>query len=156
MTLVRFLFAAILTIAGAGAASPATPATPSHAHAEAHEMVVHKTPWCGCCAAWVDHVEAAGFEVRVEEHEDLAPIKAEAGVPRELQSCHTATIGGYVIEGHVPAADITRLLEEGPDAIGLAVPGMPAGSPGMEVPGYSQAYEVVMFSEDGREVFARH
>lgn len=156
MKLVHCLFAAILTITGAGAASAATPATPAHDHAEAREMVVHKTPWCGCCAAWVAHIEEAGFAVRVEEHEDLTPIKTEAGVPGELQSCHTAMIGGYVIEGHVPAADIARLLEEGPDAIGLAVPGMPAGSPGMEVPGYSQAYEVVLFTEDGREVFARH
>lgn len=152
MPFAHLLSAALLALTG----PVAEPAAAAHVHAEAHEMVVHKTPWCGCCAAWVAHIEEAGFAVRVEEHEDLTPIKAEAGVPLELQSCHTATLGGYVIEGHVPAADIARLLEEGPQAIGLAVPGMPAGSPGMEVPGRSDAYEVVLFGEQERVVFARH
>ncbi|WP_270376090.1 MULTISPECIES: DUF411 domain-containing protein [Marinicauda] len=159
MKFVPLLLAGLLAMAGAGTAlaqAPASDAHASHAHDEAHEMVVHKTPWCGCCANWVEHIEAAGFAVRVEEHEDISAIKAEAGVPGDLQSCHTARVNGYVIEGHVPAEDIARLLAEGPDALGLAVPGMPAGSPGMEVPGRSDAYEVVLFSEEGREVFARH
>lgn len=126
------------------------------AGAAAQEILVHKTPWCGCCVHWVDHLEENGFTVTVQEHEDMTPVKYEAGVPGELHSCHTAMVDGYVIEGHVPAADIARLLAERPDAQGLAVPGMPAGSPGMEVPGFSQPYDVVLFDGENRSVFASH
>ncbi|PWE18069.1 metal-binding protein [Marinicauda salina] len=124
--------------------------------ASATEIVVHKNPACGCCDRWVEHLEENGFSTRVVEHEDMTPVKAEAGVPQALHSCHTAMVDGYVIEGHVPAADIARLLEEGPEAIGLAVPGMPAGSPGMEHPVYTQDYDVILFDGDGRTVFSEH
>ena len=103
------------------------------------EILVHKTPLYGCCSLWVDHLEAEGFEVKVEDYENLTSVKATYRVPARLQSCHTAIVDGYVIEGHVPAEDIRCLLEERPDAIGLAVPGMPLGSPGMEVDGSKQS-----------------
>lgn len=123
---------------------------------DAREMVVYRSPTCGCCIRWVDHLREAGFRVRVEDRRDLAPVKAELGVPADLASCHTARIGGYVIEGHVPAEDVRRLLAERPDVKGLAVPGMPVGSPGMEGPD-PEPYDVVAFDgEGGREVFARH
>lgn len=119
-------------------------------------MLVYRSPACGCCAEWVEHMREAGFEVRVEDRTDLASVKAELGVPVDLSSCHTARVGDYVIEGHVPAADVRRLLAERPDVKGLAVPGMPAGSPGMEGPN-PEPYSVVAFDGDGgREVFARH
>jgi hypothetical protein len=108
-------------------------------------MVVWKDPNCGRCGGWVEHLRANGFAVTVEETSNLAPIKAQWGVPAELVSCHTAAIGRYTIEGHVPAAAIKRLLAEKPDAIGLAVPGMPAGSPGMG--GVPERYEVVLFGQ---------
>lgn len=121
-------------------------------------MTVHKTPTCGCCGAWVEHVQAAGFTVDVHDTNDLAPVKTRLGVPYAKGSCHTAEVGGYLIEGHIPAADIKRLLEERPDARGLVLPGMPLGSPGMEVPdGHQQAYTVELVHHDGStEPFARH
>lgn len=121
-------------------------------------MVVHKSPTCGCCLAWADQMQAAGFEVELRDVDDVAPIKQALGVPASSASCHTAEVGGYFVEGHVPADDIRRLLEERPDARGLAVPGMPVGSPGMEVPsGARQPYEVLLVRRDGSTaVFARH
>ena len=114
-------------------------------------MRVSKDPNCGCCSGWVEHVQAAGFQTTVIEMSDLAPLKARLRVPSHLASCHTAEIGGYVIEGHVPAAAIRRLLSERPAAIGLAVPGMPVGSPGMEVSGSpDEPYEVVLFGPSER------
>ena len=125
--------------------------------ASAATIHVMKTPWCGCCTLWVDHLRAAGFEVRVTEAEDLTPTARRLGVPDALRSCHTATIEGYAIEGHVPAADIRRLLAERPAAAGLAVPGMPAGSPGMDQGGQRQPYATILFTRDGRRIiFARH
>lgn len=125
-------------------------------HALAGEMpamTVWKSPWCGCCVKWVEHMRAAGFEVKVEEVEDLGIVKRMAAVPDEVQSCHTARVGDYTVEGHVPAADVVRLLTERPDAIGLAVPGMPAGSPGMETGG-RDPYDVLLLKRDGQtEVF---
>ena len=120
--------------------------------------MVHKSPTCGCCLAWADQMRAAGFDVEIRDVEDLAPIKRELGVPAQSASCHTAQIAGYFVEGHVPAEDIERLLAERPDAKGLAVPGMPLGSPGMEVPsGAEQPYEVLLVGEDGTtDVFAQH
>jgi len=112
------------------------------------EMVVYKSPTCGCCELWIDHAEEAGFTVVTEDVIDLRPVKAENGVTPELASCHTAIVGGYVIEGHVPADVIAQLLEERPDIRGLAVPGMPAGSPGMEG-GTPEPYDVVAFDRDG-------
>ncbi|MEQ8486531.1 MAG: DUF411 domain-containing protein [Pseudomonadales bacterium] len=118
---------------------------------------VHKTPWCGCCDDWVTHLQEDGFEVTVVEHEDLTPIKDFLGVPRPLGSCHTAEIGGYAIEGHVPAADIRRLLLERPEGVrGLAVPGMPVGSPGMEMGDRRDPYDVVAFGDAGTSVFTEY
>lgn len=119
-----------------------------NAEADAEEVTVYKSPWCGCCGAWVDHLRENGFAVTVHETEDLGPIKQRHGVPAALGSCHTAEVGGYTIEGHVPAADINRLLREQPDGRGLAVPGMPMGSPGMEGP-HKDPYDVLLFDDEG-------
>lgn len=123
---------------------------------EAADMVVYKSPSCGCCAAWIEHIEANGISVEVEERYDMSPIKAAMGVPEQLESCHTAKIGGYTIEGHVPADDIKLLLAERPDAKGLAVPGMPIGSPGMEQGDTKDPYVVVLYGDKGYQAFARH
>lgn len=119
---------------------------------------VFKTPTCGCCSKWIAHLEAAGFEVESKDLPDLASLKRENGVPMELGSCHTALVDGYVIEGHVPAADIARLLAERPKVAGLAVPEMPLGSPGMEHPDPSrhQPFDVLSFGSDGVKIFASH
>ena len=119
-------------------------------------IAVHKSPTCGCCAAWVEHVRASGYPTTTHDQDDLAPIKRKLGVPRALQSCHTAVVEGYVIEGHVPADLIDRLLRERPSVVGLAVPGMPVGSPGMEAPGQAaERYQVMAFDQKGRSsVFA--
>lgn len=121
---------------------------------------VTKTASCGCCSAWVAHLRESGFRVETEDvgAAELVALKRERGVPSDLFACHTAIVDGYVIEGHVPAADIRRLLTEKPAGVeGLAVPGMPAGSPGMEVGGRREPYDVVAFGADGRrEVFASH
>ena len=117
---------------------------------------VTKTPTCGCCNRWIAHLRRAGFEVRVTEVADVGPTARRLGVPDDLRSCHSASAGGYAIEGHVPAADIARLLRERPAAAGIAVPGMPAGSPGMEG-GSPEPYRVILFNRTGqRRVFARH
>jgi len=121
-------------------------------------VVVHKSPTCGCCGGWVDHMRAAGFQVEVRNSDDLNPIKQSLGVPEDKMSCHTAQVGPYFVEGHVPAEDIKRLLAENSDAKGLTVPGMPAGSPGMEMPdGSTQPYTVELVRTDGTtEAFAQH
>jgi hypothetical protein len=117
---------------------------------------VVKTPTCGCCSKWVDHLKANGFTVTVRDVPSTAEYRRLNGVPDSLGSCHTATVSGYVIEGHVPAADIHRLLKEKPKATGLAVPGMPMGSPGMEGP-RKDAYSTLLFHSNGRtSVFQRH
>jgi hypothetical protein len=120
-------------------------------------FVVYKSPTCGCCNAWIEHLRERGYEVDpvdVVGYDDLSARKSEAGVPADLESCHTAMVDGYSIEGHVPADVIERLLRERPDIRGLAVPGMPVGSPGMEGPG-AVPYEVIAFGEDGaRSVYA--
>ena len=117
--------------------------------AELPPMTIWKSPWCGCCTAWAQHMKDAGFRVEITEVEDLAPVKSKAGVPHQLQSCHTATVAGYTIEGHVPATDVKRLLAAKPAVAGLAVPGMPSGSPGMEN-GHHDAYNVMSFTRDGK------
>jgi hypothetical protein len=125
--------------------------------ADLPRMVVTKDPSCGCCTAWAEHVRAAGFPVEIVESTSVNRLKARLGVPQDLAGCHTAEVGGYVVEGHVPAAAIRRLLEERPAALGLAVPGMPVGSPGMEVEGSPpDTYEVVLFGPSGRRRFARY
>jgi hypothetical protein len=125
--------------------------------APATTVTVFKDPNCGCCTEWVAHLRKHAFDVVVKDTSDLAAIKATARVPRRLNSCHTAFVSGYVVEGHVPAADVQRMLTEKPQIAGIAVPGMPAGSPGMEVPGRVDRYEVIAFGRDGStSVFARH
>jgi hypothetical protein len=121
-------------------------------------ITIYKSPTCGCCAKWVDHVRAAGFATTVHDVADVDAIKRREGVPTALQSCHTALVEGYVVEGHVPAADVLRLLREKPKGVrGVAVPGMPSGSPGMEMGGRADRFDVVAFGRDGRtSVFARH
>jgi hypothetical protein len=119
-------------------------------------VTVSKDPNCGCCVGWVEHLRSSGFTVEVRDVTDLGPVKARLGVPVDLGACHTAEVAGYVIEGHVPASAIQRLLRERPQAKGLAVPGMPVGSPGMEVPGSpSEEYAVILFGPQ-RRTFARY
>ena len=121
------------------------------------EVVVHKDRNCDCCQHWVAHLRSAAFEVRTIDDPELAQLKQSLGVRPELASCHTAQVSGYVIEGHVPAEAIRRLLAERPAAIGLAVPGMPLGSPGMEVPGREpDTFDVLLFDASGSKVFARY
>jgi hypothetical protein len=143
-----------------GAAQAAAALALSHSSLAAEalpKMTVTRDPNCGCCGSWVAHVKAAGFPVEIVEVPDVMPLKTRLGVPDVLASCHTAEIGGYVVEGHVPAEAIKRLLVERPEAKGIAVASMPAGSPGMEVPGQpAQAYEVVIFSAGKQHVFARY
>lgn len=121
----------------------------------AAQMTVYKSETCGCCQGWVEHMAAEGFELEVINSDNLAPIKADAGLKPGLVSCHTALIDGYVIEGHVPAADVLRLLEQRPAVKGLTIPGMPQSAPGMDIPG--TAYEVLSFDEHGETaVFSRY
>ena len=128
-------------------------ALPSH---KPGEMLVYKSATCGCCKKWVDQMRQQGFTVTTRDEEDMTPIKADLGVPAATHSCHTAVIDGYVIEGHVPAADIKRLLKEKPKVVGIAVPGMVVGSPGMEGPD-PEPYDVVTFDAKGQTtVYAKH
>lgn len=138
--------AALAAVVG-GAARPTPPRV---------EVTVYKSPSCGCCSKWVDHMKKEGFSVTSHDVEDVAPFKRDVGVPEKLESCHTAVVDGYVIEGHVPAADIRRLLADRPKVVGLAVPGMVTGSPGMEG-GKPERYDVVSFDARARTaVFASH
>jgi hypothetical protein len=149
----RFAYAAALILMVAAAAAAQRPSSPP-------PMEVFKTPTCGCCSKWVDHVRAAGIPVQVTDlsSEALDALKAKHGIPRTAQSCHTGLIAGYVIEGHVPVADVQRLLKEKPAVSGIAVGGMPIGSPGMEVPGQRpQPYNSITFDKQGTvKVFAAH
>lgn len=111
-------------------------------------VLVYKTPTCGCCNGWVEHLEAAGFTVDARNVTDIMSVKRDGGVPVAMSSCHTAIVDGYVVEGHVPADQVKRLLAERPEVAGIAVPGMPTGSPGMEGPN-AQPYQVLSFTHDG-------
>lgn len=123
----------------------------------ADEMTVYRSPTCGCCGKWLDHIKQNHFTVKDIVTNDMQAIKQRYGVSAELASCHTAVIGGYVIEGHVPAEDIIKLLQTKPDVVGIAVPGMPVGTPGMEMGARKDDYDVVSFGRDGgQKVFARH
>jgi hypothetical protein len=125
----------------------------------AQEIEVWKSPSCNCCGDWVAHLKDNGFAVKVQDvpQATLEQIKRQSGVTDKLASCHTGKIDGYVVEGHVPAADIKRLVSEKPDAAGLTVPGMPIGSPGMEVGDTREPYDVLLIKKDGAtEVFAKH
>jgi hypothetical protein len=118
-------------------------------------MSVSKDPDCGCCGGWIDYLRKAGLTVDVTETKELDKVRARLGVPDDLASCHTAEIGGYVIEGHVPYPSIRKLLAEKPRAVGLSVPGMPQSSPGMDVSGSNDVYEVILFGPAGRKKYAR-
>jgi len=143
----------------AGASFLAAAALPAAAQGTGPRVHVLKDPGCGCCAAWIGILEAEGFRVTTEASAGVALMrfKAANGIPPAMVSCHTAKVGGYVVEGHVPVADIRRLLGERPDAVGLAVPGMPRGSPGMGPESEREAYEVFLVGRDGSAaVFSRH
>lgn len=139
-----------------GATSMAALASSAGMASAAPNMTVYHDPNCGCCGGWVAHMRKAGFQVQVIDTDDLAAIKIRFRVPTDLASCHTAEVGGYVIEGHIPAPAIQRLLGEKPAAVGLAVPGMPTGSPGMEAPGaVSETYDVMLFGPWGQRSYAK-
>ena len=144
----RFLLAIALALAAASATAAAALPT----------IVVYKSAYCGCCKLWVEHLRKSGFTVDVRDTEALDAVKQRVGVPVAQRSCHTAEVAGYFVEGHVPAADIKRLLKQKPAARGIAVGGMPMGSPGMETPdGRSEPYTVELVDKSGRTtVFARH
>ncbi|MEA1071789.1 DUF411 domain-containing protein [Sphingomonas sp. LY29] len=125
--------------------------------AHAATMTVYKSPTCGCCAKWIEHVQKNGFTTKVVETQDMAAVKAKAGIPDAQRSCHTTMVGGYVVEGHVPASDIKRLLAQKPKARGIAVAGMPMGSPGMEHGDHREPYKTMLIGTDGKtKVFASH
>lgn len=130
---------ALAALAGSAAAGPGIPP----------EVTVYKTASCGCCVLWAEHLQREGFLVRSIDVVDLAPYKRKAGVPAPLGACHTAFVGGYVIEGHVPGDAVKRLLAEKPAIAGLVVPGMPIGSPGMEMGARKDPYEILALSKDG-------
>lgn len=132
------------------AAASLAPISAGHA-LEGAPITVHKDPSCGCCSGWVTHLQNSGFVTKVIETPQVDVVKKRLGVPDELAACHTAEVAGYVIEGHVPASAVRRLLAEKPTARGLAVPGMPAGSPGMG--GAPEPYDVVMFGPWGSKVY---
>ena len=135
---VHLLLASLLLSAAAQAAEPQT-------------IDVYRDPNCGCCGAWVKHLEANGFSVNEHIEADMSAVKTRLGVPPRLASCHTGVLNGQFIEGHVPASDIHKLTQQ-PQLAGLAVPGMPAGSPGMEMDGMSDAYQVIGLKKDGTDV----
>ena len=139
---------ALIAVFGFAMVEPAGGALPT--------VVVYKDANCGCCSSWIDHLESEGFDVEAHDVTNLSEIKQQNGVAAELGSCHTAIVDGYVIEGHVPAEDMKRLLRERPQVAGLAVPGMPVGSPGMEG-SYVENYQVIAFDgRGGRAVYASH
>lgn len=141
----RFLLGGLALAGVSGlASSPLLAATPL--------IKVGRNPGCGCCLGWGRHLQANGFNVEISERRDMAAFKASLGVPSKLESCHTGVVDGYVIEGHVPAEAIKRLLAQKPSAVGLAVPGMPIGSPGMEG-GAPEIYEIILFGKDGTSSF---
>lgn len=158
MTSYLTLLLTAVLFTGCGADEPADTPAPDTAPAtaalavadELPSLTVYKPTYCGCCSGWVEHMQQAGFDVVVEEMEDPAAVKAELGVPNGLESCHSAVVDGYVIEGHVPADVVLRMLRERPDIEGLAVPGMPVGTPGMETPDdRHDPYDVVAFDASG-------
>ncbi len=142
-----FLIGAILALAVGVSAAVASANLPA---SSAGSITVYKTATCGCCSKWVDHLRANGFTVDAKDVTEaaLVSMKRDVGVPAELESCHTAIVDGYVVEGHVPADVIQEFLEEHPKAVGLAVPGMPLGSPGMESD-VKQPYDVLLFDASG-------
>lgn len=156
VVLTTLLMAACGEEATAPAETPSAGQPAAQVAATDKVLEVYKSPTCGCCGAWVEHMEANGYAVNVHEQQNLQSIKEKAGILPGTGSCHTAFIDGYAIEGHVPAADVDRLLEERPEGKGLTVPGMPVGSPGMEMGDRKDAYDVLLFDENGTEVFSHH
>lgn len=152
-----WLLAVLLASGSVAWADEAPAATLAAAQAAEQPLVrVWKTPTCGCCGKWVRHMQEAGFRVESTDVDNVDPIKTANGMPLKLASCHTALVGGYVVEGHVPASDVRRLLKEKPDIVGLTAPGMPAGSPGMDVPN-SPPFDVLSLGKDGKTaVYATH
>lgn len=127
------------------------------ANADLPTVTVYKSPSCQCCSEWVSHLRRKGFEVEISSRLSMGPVKREMGVPSSLASCHTAVVGDYVVEGHVPAREVKRLLEKKPQVQGLTVPGMPIGSPGMEQGGRVEPYDVLAFTPSGdTAVFAKY
>ena len=123
----------------------------------AAQSVIYRNPGCGCCEKWAENLTKAGFEITMTDDPALDARRARLGVPADIAGCHTAQVGDYIIEGHVPPEDILRLLAEKPEARGLAVPGMPMGSSGMETDGPAEAYDVLVFMADGTsKLYARH
>jgi hypothetical protein len=139
IALVTVLVAAAATLVSCGVGAQAKPVP----------ITVYKSPTCGCCAKWVEHLQAAGFRPEVHDETQMDAVKTKVGVPADLRSCHTAIVDGYAIEGHVPADVIRKLLEERPKVAGIAVPGMPVGSPGMESGDQKTPYDVVAYTKDG-------
>ncbi|MBA2683074.1 MAG: DUF411 domain-containing protein [Gemmatimonadaceae bacterium] len=152
----RKFLAGALVGAGTLIARRASAAVPLRSESARPPVTVYKDPSCGCCRDWVTHMEKSGFTVTAHDDRDMDALKDHYGVPSGVRSCHTALVGSYVIEGHVPAADVDRLLKEQPKVAGLAVPGMVMGSPGMEG-GMSKPYAVVAFQKTGSTTtFASH
>lgn len=121
------------------------------------EITVYRSPTCGCCGKWIDHVKQNRFIVKDIVSNDMQAIKQKYGVPANLASCHTAVVDGYIVEGHVPATDIEKLLETKPDVVGISAPGMPMGSPGMEMGSRADDFDVMSFDKAGNvKVFAEH
>jgi len=117
----------------------------------AADMTVYKSEYCGCCTEWAEQMDQAGFTLNVINSERMDQIKSQYGVPGNLQSCHTAVVDGYIVEGHVPASDIKRLISQKKNVLGLATPGMPQSAPGMDVPGANDMYQVVAFNKAGMQ-----
>jgi hypothetical protein len=139
------------------AAAAAAASLPSFARTPLPQVQVYKNPDCGCCGAWVEHLKAAGFPVKVHETQDTAAVRKRHGIPDAFGSCHTGVVAGYALEGHVPADDVKRLLASKPVAAGLSVPGMPVGSPGMEAGSRKDAFQVLLIDKAGRSsVFASY
>ncbi len=142
--------AALMLLGGTGAAMVAGQLVAQTAQPPVRNMVVYKDPNCGCCSQWIDHVRKAGFTVDVKDTSDMDSMKSAIGLPAALASCHTAKVGPYIVEGHVPADLIVKLLREKPAGRGLAVPGMPVGSPGMEMGNRKDPYDVLLFDAKGK------
>ena len=153
-------FAGFVTLVAAGCSRPArdeaaerraSASEPPAGNALAASMTMYRDPGCGCCEEWAERARAAGFQVAVTDDSDMPAIKRKLGVPAELASCHTTVVGAYVLEGHVPLEDVRRLLAQRPAGLkGIAVPGMPRGSPGMEMPdGSADPFRVMAFGRDG-------
>lgn len=142
-----FLLGIVLALVGLGAYWQWGPR--SEAAADLPTVTVYKSPTCGCCGDWVSHLENEGFPVKVESRANVRPVKQQVGLPEDLAACHTAIVNDYVVEGHVPADEIKRLLRETPDLRGISVPGMPIGSPGMERGDRVEPYSVIGFTADG-------